>query len=72
MATFTKFYDWLGKHKTDRTPVGEFARAMTKAPEFPQDLTTLDELTAYLKSSGASSQVAAMARATWKAFERGR
>ena len=73
MATFTSFYDWLVKHKTLRTSVGDFARLTTKVPEFPRDLTTLDELLAFVKGMpGGTSQVLATARSTWKAFERGR
>lgn len=73
MATFTIFYDWLAKHKSLRTPVGEFAREAMKDAAFPKDLTTLEGLLAYLGSApNTSSQTLSKARVAWRAFERGR
>jgi uncharacterized protein YozE (UPF0346 family) len=73
MATFTPFYDWLAKHKALRTPVGDLAREVLKDKNFPQDITTLDGLLSHIRSAPyASSEALAKARATWRAFERGR
>jgi uncharacterized protein YozE (UPF0346 family) len=73
MAAFTPFYDWLTKHKSLRTPVGDFAREVLKDASLPRDITTLDALLEYLRGSAhSSSQALAKARITWRAFERGR
>ena len=73
MAAFTQFYAWLEKHKSLRTPVGELAREVLKDQNFPQNLTTLEGFLEHIRSAPyASSEVLAKARATWRAFERGR
>ncbi|MEO7035573.1 MAG: YozE family protein [Polyangiaceae bacterium] len=73
MAAFTPFYDWLTKHKTQRTPVGEFAREVLKDEKLPREILTLETLLEYVKGSASSSaQLLSKARVTWKAFERGR
>ena len=73
MPAFTPFYDWLSKNKTQRTPVGDVARAVAKDEQFPRDVTTLDALLEYLKGSASNStELLSKARVAWKAFERGR
>jgi len=73
MAAFIPFFDWLTKHKSLRTPVGDLAREVLKDKNFPRDLTTLDGFLEHLKSSAtSSSETLAKARVTWRAFERGR
>jgi len=72
MAAFTPFYEWLTKHKSLRTPVGDLAREVLKDEQFPRDLTTLDAFLEYLRSTSSSSQTLAKARVTWRAFEHGR
>jgi uncharacterized protein YozE (UPF0346 family) len=73
MAAFIPFYDWLTKHKTQRTPVGDMAREVLKDASFPRDVTTLDALLDYLRGkANSSSEALARARITWRAFERGR
>jgi hypothetical protein len=71
MAAFTNFYDWLGKQKNLRTPVGDMARDAAKDASFPRDVTTLEGVLEYLQKSNASSVVIARARSTWKVFARG-
>ena len=73
MAAFIPFYEWLTKHKSLRTPVGDLAREVLKDEKFPRDLVTLDSFLDYLRlSSLSSSETLAKARVTWRAFERGR
>jgi uncharacterized protein YozE (UPF0346 family) len=73
MAAFIPFFDWLTKHKSLRTPVGDLAREVLKDKNFPRNLTTLDAFLDYLKASpNSSSEALAKARVTWRAFERGR
>ncbi len=73
MAAFIPFYDWLTKHKTLRTPVGDLARTVLKDEKFPRDLTTLEAFLEYLRGSAhASTESIAKARVTWRAFEKGR
>jgi uncharacterized protein YozE (UPF0346 family) len=72
MAAFIPFYDWLLKHKSLRTPVGDLAREVLKDGKFPRDLTTLDGFLEYLRGASSSSQTLAKARITWRAFENGR
>jgi uncharacterized protein YozE (UPF0346 family) len=73
MAAFIPFYEWLTKHKTLRTPVGDLARVVLKDEKFPRDLTTLDGLLDYVRASAdASTEIIAKARITWRAFEKGR
>jgi uncharacterized protein YozE (UPF0346 family) len=73
MAAFIPFYDWLTKHKSLRTPVGDLAREVLKDEGFPRELTTLDAFLDYIRSTAnSSSQLLAKARVTWRAFERGR
>jgi uncharacterized protein YozE (UPF0346 family) len=73
MAAFTPFYDWLVKHKTQRTPVGEFAREVLKDEKLPREILTLEALLEYVKSSAnVSAELQSKARVSWKAFERGR
>ena len=73
MAAFTPFYDWLTKHKTQRTPVGEFAREVLKDEKLPREILTLDALLEYVKgSANPSAESLTKARVSWKAFERGR
>jgi hypothetical protein len=73
MAAFIPFFDWLTKHKSLRTPVGDLAREVLKDKSFPRDLTTLEGFLDYLKASSTSStETLAKARVTWRAFERGR
>ena len=71
MAAFTNFYDWLGKQKNLRSPVGDMARDTARDASFPRDVTTLEAVLEHLQKSNASSEVVARARATWKVFQRG-
>jgi YozE SAM-like fold len=73
MAAFIPFYDWLTKHKSLRTPVGDVARVLLKDEKFPRDLTTLEGFLDYVRASANSStEIIAKARVTWRAFEKGR
>jgi uncharacterized protein YozE (UPF0346 family) len=72
MAAFTNFYDWLGKQKSLRTPVGDMAREVARDETFPRDVTTLEGVLEHLQKTNASAAAVARARATWKAFGRGR
>ncbi|HET7543581.1 MAG TPA: YozE family protein [Polyangiaceae bacterium] len=71
MAAFTNFYDWLGKQKNLRSPIGDMARETARDEAFPRDVTTLDGVIEHLQKANASSATLARARATWKVFARG-
>jgi uncharacterized protein YozE (UPF0346 family) len=71
MAALVTFYEWLGKQKGLRTPVGELARAALRDKDFPRDVATLDAFLEYVKkSSPGSAEPVAIARAAYRAYER--
>jgi uncharacterized protein YozE (UPF0346 family) len=71
MAELISFYDWLAKQKNLRTPVGEFARNVTRDAAFPREVATLEAVIEHLRaSSKASTQALAVARSAYRAYER--
>lgn len=71
MATLVSFFEWLGKQKGLRTPVGEFARAAQRDADFPREVPSLDALLEHLKKSPkTSAQTIAVARTAYRAYER--
>jgi uncharacterized protein YozE (UPF0346 family) len=71
MAALTSFYDWLVKQKGQRTSLGQFAREITRDPGFPRDVANLEALLEYVKAApNSSAQNVAVARASYKAYER--
>lgn len=67
------FYDWLIKQKNQRTPLGDFAREVTRDPAFPKDVpTTLDSVLDFIRASpNASPQALAIARTAYRSYARG-
>jgi uncharacterized protein YozE (UPF0346 family) len=67
------FYDWLVKQKNQRTPLGEFAREVTRDPAFPRDVAiTLDAVLDFIRASpNSSAQTLAIARTAYRAYARG-
>ena len=71
MAELISFYDWLAKQKNLRTPVGEFARSVSRDAAFPREVATLEGVLEHLRvSSKSSTQVVAIARSAYRAYER--
>lgn len=71
MAALISFYDWLAKQKSLRTALGQFAREVTRDPGFPREVASLDSLIEYVRaSSNGSAQNVAVARSTYRAYER--
>ncbi len=71
MAALVSFYDWLGKQKSLRTSLGQFAREMTRDPAFPRDVASLEAVLDYVRASANGSvQSVAVARASYRAYER--
>jgi hypothetical protein len=71
MAALISLYDWLVKQKGLRSPLGELARTVTRDSGFPRDCATLDGFLAYVRASPqASAEAIAIARATYRAYER--
>lgn len=71
MAALISFYDWLGKQKSLRTSLGQFAREMTRDPAFPRDVASLDALLDYVRASANGSvQSVAVARSSYRTYER--
>lgn len=71
MATLVSFFEWLGKQKGLRTPVGEFARSAGRDAAFPKDVASLEALLDYVRSTAKSSaQTIAIARTAYRDYER--
>jgi len=66
------FYDWLVEQKNQRTPLGEFAREMTRDPAFPKDIpTTLEAVLEFIRASpSASARALAIARTAYRSYAR--
>ena len=67
------FYDWLIEQKNQRSPLGEFAREVTRDPAFPKDIpTSLDAVLEFVRASPkASPQALAIARTAYRTYARG-
>ena len=67
------FYDWLVEQKNQRSPLGEFAREMTRDPAFPKEVpTTLDAVLDFIRASPkASDRALAIARTAYRTYARG-
>jgi uncharacterized protein YozE (UPF0346 family) len=67
------FHDWLSEQKNQRTPLGEFAREVTRDSAFPKDVTiTLDAVLEFVRASpNASPRALAVARSAYRAYSRG-
>lgn len=67
------FYDWLLKQKNQRTPLGEFAREVTRDPAFPRDVAIpLEAVLDFVRASpNPSPQALALARTAYRAYARG-
>ena len=71
MAALLSFFEWLEKQKSQRTPIGEFARSASRDAKFPRDLASLDALLEYVRSAEKSSaESVAVARTAYRAYER--
>jgi uncharacterized protein YozE (UPF0346 family) len=66
------FYDWLVKQKNQRTPLGEFAREVTRDPAFPKDVAlSLEALVEFIQASPhASPRSLAIARTAYRTYSR--
>jgi uncharacterized protein YozE (UPF0346 family) len=66
------FYDWLSEQKNQRTPLGEFAREVTRDPAFPKDVPTLEAVLEFVGASpNASPRALAVARTAYRTYARG-
>jgi len=67
------FYDWLVEQKNQRTPVGEFAREVTRDPAFPKEIpTSLEAVLEFVRASPkASPRALAVARTAYRTYARG-
>jgi uncharacterized protein YozE (UPF0346 family) len=67
------FHDWLVEQKNQRSPLGEFAREMTRDPAFPKDIpTSLEAVLEFIKASpNASPRALAIARSAYRTYSRG-
>jgi uncharacterized protein YozE (UPF0346 family) len=71
MATLIGFFEWLGKQKGLRNPVGEFARNALRDASFPREVASLDALLDYVRGMAKSSaQTVAVARNAYRDYER--
>jgi uncharacterized protein YozE (UPF0346 family) len=71
MATLVSFFEWLGKQKGLRTPLGEFARTATRDAAFPKDVASVEALLEYVRGMAKSSaQTVAVARTAYRDYER--
>jgi uncharacterized protein YozE (UPF0346 family) len=71
MAAMISFYDWLGKQKLLRSPLGNWAREAARDEAFPRDVADLDALLSYVRtSSKGSAQAVAIARSAYQAYVR--
>lgn len=71
MATLVSFFEWLGKQKSLRTPVGDFARTAARDASFPREVASLDALLDYVRGTAkGSAETVAIARTAYRAYER--
>ena len=71
MAALVGFFEWLGKQKGLRNPVGEFARTALRDEKFPREVTSVDALLEYVRSTpNGSAQTVAIARAAYREYQR--
>lgn len=71
MATLVSFFEWLGKQKGLRTPVGDFARAAGRDTAFPREVGSLEQLLEYVRGMPKSTaQTVAVARTAYRDYER--
>jgi len=71
MATLIPFFEWLGKQKGLRNPVGDFARTALRDASFPREVASLDALLDYVRGMAKSSaQTVAVARNAYRDYER--
>jgi uncharacterized protein YozE (UPF0346 family) len=71
MSKFTTFYEWLEKHKGQKSPLGNLASDAARDEKFPKDVASLDALLAYIKKKKASGLAIATARIAWQTYSRG-
>jgi uncharacterized protein YozE (UPF0346 family) len=71
MSKSNTFYEWLEKHKSQKSPLGGLASDAVRDAEFPKDLASLDALLAYLKTKGSTGLKVATARIAWQSYARG-
>ena len=71
MAALISFNDWLAKQKSQRSPLGDWARTAARDKSFPADVASLDALLDYVRAaSKGSAQAVAIARTAYQAYER--
>ena len=69
MAALISFSDWLTKQKGLRTPLGGFARDITRDTGFPRDIASLEALLDYVRASPKSSaETVAIARLAYRSY----
>jgi len=72
MPTLLSFFEWLAKQKGLRTPVGDFARATGRDASFPREVASLEAVLTYVRGTpNGSAESVAIARAAYRAYERG-
>ena len=71
MSKFTTFYEWLEKHKGQKSPLGSLAGDVVRDAEFPKDVASLEALLTYAKSKKLSGQQLATAKIAWQTYARG-
>jgi hypothetical protein len=71
MATLVSFFEWLGKQKGLRTPLGDLARAAARDAAFPREVASLEALLDYVRGMPKSSaQTLSVARTAYRDYER--
>jgi uncharacterized protein YozE (UPF0346 family) len=71
MAKLVGFFEWLGKQKGLRTPVGEFARTAARDAGFPREIASLEALLEYVRGkANGTAQSVAVARTAYRDYER--
>jgi uncharacterized protein YozE (UPF0346 family) len=68
---FMTFYEWLGKQKGQKSPLGALASNALRDARFPKDVASLDDLLSYMKASKATGLSMATARIAWQTYARG-
>jgi uncharacterized protein YozE (UPF0346 family) len=71
MSKFSTFYEWLEKHKSQKSPLGNLANAAARDEAFPKDVASLDTLLAYMKAKKLSGLEIATAKIAWQSYSRG-
>ncbi len=71
MSKTTTFYEWLEKHKSKKSPLGNLADDAARDEAFPKDVASLDALLAYMKAKKHSGLQIATARIAWQSYARG-